>query len=126
MEDATLSVLKKRVFDQAALIFSSVWLPRLFSELATGNSPPEELLALVLEILLWDEIRSDRMELKKQEKISGDHISAKFYQPDFVIHQKNTGAKVIIECDGYNFHRTTSEKFSKELKRERELLKSGY
>ncbi len=118
--------IKGRVFSEAAEIFSNIWMPRLFTELATGNSPPEELLALVLEVLLWEELRSGRIELKKQERIQGPEVTAKYYQPDFVLHQLKTAAKVIIECDGYNFHRKSSDQFTTEMKRERELQKSGY
>lgn len=116
---------KQKVLGQAAHLFSSVWLPRLLADFATADSPPEELLALVFEVLLWEELRDGRMKLIKQETVSGEGVSSRYYKPDFVLHQ-HANAKVIVECDGWQFHRASSEQFAYELKRERELQRLGY
>ncbi len=112
---------KVRVFQQASHLFSRVWWPRLFEEIAKGDSPPEELMAVVLEVLLWEEIRSGRISLVRQAEFTtstGHTIRA-----DFALVQKATNARIVIECDGYSYHRRTSAEFEKEIQRERELIK---
>ncbi|MCB9396241.1 MAG: DUF559 domain-containing protein [Acidobacteria bacterium] len=118
--------LKRRIIDEASRIFSAIWLPKLAQEMAVGGSPPEELLALVLEVLLWEETRSGRMRIEKQKKLEGEFLTARYFQPDFIIEQTSSNAKFIIECDGYTYHRRTPEEYSREIKREREILKQGY
>ncbi len=69
---------KRVLLSQAADLFSNVWLPRLLNDFATAPSPPEELLGLALEVLLWEELRDGRMKLVKQKTLSGEGLSARF------------------------------------------------
>lgn len=121
---------------QATQLFYEAWLPRLLDELTRGESPPEELLALVLQMLLWDETRAGRTEVIDQQEVfpetgrtrgtrDGGGRAPKRYRLDFVLTQ-GPHAKVAIECDGYNFHRRTRREFAEELRREREVQKLGY
>ena len=118
--------IRGRVCDEAISVFSKIWLPKLIDELATGDSPPEELLAVVLEIILWDEIRSGRIGITKQGHISGEKVSAKYYKPDFIVNQRQSEAKMILECDGFSYHDRDTEQFTKERKRNRELQRMGF
>lgn len=121
-----ISKVKNKVCNEAAQVFANIWLPKLIKELAVGDSPPEELLALVLEVVLWDEIHSRRIEIKKQEKVISEKVSAKYYKPDFIIHQLDTNAKMILECDGFSYHERDPKQFSYERKRTRELQRMGF
>ncbi len=117
--------VKQEVLSKAARLFSRVWLPRLLADFATAQSRQEELLALVFEVLLWEELRDGRMKIDRRKTISGEGVSARYYKPDFVLYQRDD-AKLIIECDGWMYHRASPEQFAYELKRERELQRLGY
>ncbi|WLT30887.1 DUF559 domain-containing protein [Geothrix sp. PMB-07] len=122
-----MEVLKKDLFDQGAQFFSRFWLPRIFEEFATGDSPPEELLAFVIRILLWKEVFHGNLQILQQQPIEVERVCGSVkYKPDFVVIQKETGAKVIIECDGFSYHDRNSKQFEYERRRERELQRLGY
>lgn len=56
--------------------------------------------------------------INPQEKI-GD------YRVDFVL-VCDKGKKVVVECDGHDFHERTKEQAAKDRKRDRELQAKGY
>lgn len=60
--------------------------------------------------------------IKQQEKIG-------VYKADFVISlvcNKEEIAKIVIECDGHNFHEKTKEQASHDKKRDRYMTANGY
>jgi very-short-patch-repair endonuclease len=51
------------------------------------------------------------------------------YRVDFYAEKLKPGdeaIKLVIECDGHDFHEKTKEQAAKDKKRDRELIKCGY
>lgn len=48
------------------------------------------------------------------------------FETDEYVNQFNTNKKVIIECDGHQFHQKTKEQVTKDNKREYDLKMTGY
>lgn len=59
-------------------------------------------------------------------------IKDKTYYPDFLfeydeyVNNYNTDSKIIIECDGYEFHQKTKEQVQRDNEREYDLKMAGY
>lgn len=56
-------------------------------------------------------------------------LEIRSYRVDFVVKLETPGQaakRVVIECDGHNFHEKTKDQASKDKKRDRELQKMGY
>lgn len=118
--------IKDAFFNQATEVFSHIWISHTVSELAKGESPPEKMLGLALGTILWDEILKGRVKLKNNIPIEGNNITEVYYRPDFVLSQSQSKGKLVIECDGYNYHDRMKANFEKDRKRERELQREGY
>lgn len=48
------------------------------------------------------------------------------FEADEYVNQFNTNKKIIIECDGHQFHQKTKEQVTKDNKREYDLKMAGY
>jgi len=52
------------------------------------------------------------------------HIGS--FRVDFLIEDAETGVKVVLECDGHDFHERTKEQARKDRSRDRELQAKGF
>jgi len=48
------------------------------------------------------------------------------YRVDFLIEEVITGSKIVVECDGHDFHERTKEQAERDRKRDRKLQSEGY
>lgn len=48
------------------------------------------------------------------------------YRVDFLVHDCNNEVRIIIECDGHDFHEKTKEQAHRDKKRDRDLQAAGY
>jgi very-short-patch-repair endonuclease len=111
---------------QAARILSSGWLPTLLPGPADTESPPEDALWLALTTLLWGEVEAGRLEMERHHVIRAPAITTEFYEADVYIHQPGSASHGVIEVSAWQHHAATAEQFEGDLRRTRELQRSGY
>lgn len=74
---------------------------------------------------------------KMADNLGGDYtverqvvikVGGKEYRADFVVTRlcDNASCKVVVECDGHNFHEKTREQAARDKKRDRDMQKQGY
>lgn len=64
---------------------------------------------------------------QKEIKANGKKYIVDFYfEEDEYVNKFNTDKKIIIECDGYEFHQKTKEQVQKDNEREYNLKMAGY
>ena len=89
------------------------------------ESPIEQLMCLALDRKLMR--HPYVLNVTSQNKME---LEGKKYRADFVIEfQKDAEApinKVIIECDGHDFHERTKEQAQRDKQRDRDLQAAGY
>jgi very-short-patch-repair endonuclease len=98
------------------------------NELPSCQSPIEELFYIALKD---NEERiatlADRgmYNINQQEEIG---IGDDTYRVDFLLCAicQGVGRKVVVECDGHDFHEKTKEQAAKDKQRDRTLTKHGY
>jgi very-short-patch-repair endonuclease len=106
-----------------------VFFDTLIDLLAKCESPIERIFyTQFICVKSWLDLRSINTRIKifpqKIIKTSGNE-----YRVDFYIEKpKSDGEtiKLIIECDGHEFHERTKEQAMRDKKRDRELIKCGY
>jgi very-short-patch-repair endonuclease len=111
---------------QAARILSSGWLPTLLPGPAETESPPEDALWLALHTLLWGEVESGRLEMARHHVIRAPAIATELYEADVYLHQPSSAAHGVIEVSAWQHHAATPEQYERDLRRTRELQRSGY
>ena len=96
------------------------------------KSPIEKILALAYEIVIYDIgfPECELLQLYPQEEIVVDD---KRYYADFLLDTENVGGikrdhplKLIIECDGHEFHEKTKEQVILRNERDLSLKMAGY
>lgn len=79
----------------------------------TCESPIEQ----ILYAYLWYDPYQSGFRFRPQQKIGQ-------YRVDFVVEIE--GEKLVVECDGHDFHEKTKEQATKDKKRDRFLVSQGY
>lgn len=91
------------------------------------QSPIEQLIAIELQhfaVYRMDLVAKTKFLYEAQKEIS---CKNKKYRVDFLVTATNKiDYKIIIECDGHDFHEKTKEQAAKDKKRERFLTSAGY
>lgn len=109
--DRTITNLQENIADHAADEFRGYAVQ--------CESPIEELfLAALTEYLVWD-----------RSYIVGPQVEIGPYRVDFVVaylpgHRYET--RVVVECDGHDFHEKTKQQAARDKKRDRYLAAQGY
>lgn len=106
---------------------------RLLYTLYNCESPIEQLMALELDDVEYYFIASDTIEIIGNSCQVDIKCDDKKYRVDFLMEivfkyngkYKNI-LKLIIECDGHDFHEKTKEQVIKDNKRDRDLKNEGY
>lgn len=106
---------------------------RLLYTLYNCESPIEQLMALELDDVEYYFIASDTIEIIGNNRQVDIKCDNKKYRVDFLIEiafkyngeYKNI-LKLIIECDGHDFHEKTKQQVIKDNKRDRDLQNEGY
>lgn len=92
------------------------------------KSPIEQIFITAFDYIMSCDNRKNIYLLPQAEINIGD----KKYYPDFLfeydpyINNYNTNSKIIIECDGYEFHQKTKEQVQRDNEREYDLKMAGY
>jgi very-short-patch-repair endonuclease len=95
------------------------------------ESPIEQLFAIWLfqyYYFQWahiDGCKETMLNISVQKEITCEDCS---YRVDFYLEftRKGVCQKVIIECDGHEFHEKTKEQAANDKRRDRDLVKNGY
>lgn len=98
------------------------------------QSPIEEIFALAyrLHLLEYDKPYEEIIPLYPQEKIN---IDGKIYFADFLIdpmrtewvrYETNDIYRLVIECDGHDFHEKTKAQVERRNERDMDLKSAGY
>ena len=75
----------------------------------------------------YGEVSSIALFSQKEIKANGKKYIVDFYfEEDEYVNKFNTDKKIIIECDGYEFHQKTKEQVQKDNEREYNLKMAGY
>lgn len=114
-----------RLKSDMARIFTAHWIPRLIEKACNGDSPPEQILAMVLNALLFDRISDGSIQIDQQVELPTSKSGHKF-RPDFILTIEGEDKKFIFECDGWGYHRRNQDEYAYEIKRERELTLMGF
>lgn len=94
------------------------------------KSPIEQTLAFYLihmqySLYGFNSPIPDRLLIIPQKEIQ---INETNYIADFllIVHGKDGMLKIVVECDGHEFHEKTKEQAAHDKKRDRDLTKAGY
>ena len=91
------------------------------------NSPIESIFFIALKIWTYMYV-SDKdvgFRIRRQKRI--DISDKKYYVADFVLeHENKPTKKLIIECDGHEFHEKTKAQVAHDNERDLALKKLGY
>lgn len=86
-------------------------------------TPIEQVMLMKLSLVVY-EIGNLNYKIYIQEKISKYTVDFLFvYDP---IENKKKSKKIIIECDGHDFHEKTKEQAAHDKERDRFFVKNGY
>lgn len=122
----------KRLFDDARVPISE-WIGSL-AERAGCESPIETALFKAL-VLRWCVFHGSMPKIvnEKSETIFGSgtikistQVKILSYRVDFLIEAENLKKKIVVECDGHNFHERTKEQAARDRRRDRDLAGMGY
>ena len=92
------------------------------------ESPIEQIFITAFELYIMFNKKKDivlfsQKEIKANEK---KYIVDFYFEEDEYVNKFNTDKKIIIECDGYEFHQKTKEQVQKDNEREYNLKMAGY
>ena len=92
------------------------------------ESPIEQIFITAFELYIMFNKKKDIVLFSQKEiKASGKKYIVDFYfEEDEYVNKFNTDKKIIIECDGYEFHQKTKEQVQKDNEREYNLKMAGY
>ena len=86
------------------------------------ESPIEQILWLTLNLYVLD--FNKNYTFSEQEEIE---VNGKIYRADFLYEEDSENPfKLIIECDGHDFHEKTKEQVEKRNNRDMDLKMSGF
>lgn len=83
------------------------------------ESPIEGVVYLCLKELQWGSPRTNSYEM-----LFRPQVEIGSYRVDFLVKYKDL--KIVIECDGHEFHEKTKKQVQKDKRRDRYLTKLGY
>ena len=86
------------------------------------DSPIEIMFAMAIDFLLFARMVGIT-EVNRQEEIKTDN---NIYRVDFEIKEYTKGLKIVVECDGHDFHEKTKEQVIQRDNRDYELKMAGY
>lgn len=92
------------------------------------ESPIEQIFITAFELYIMFNKKKDIVLFSQKEiKANGKKYIVDFYfEEDEYVNKFNTDKKIIIECDGYEFHQKTKEQVQKDNEREYNLKMAGY
>lgn len=92
------------------------------------ESPIEQIFITAFELYLIFNQKEDVFLFSQKEiKVNDKKYIVDFYfEKDEYVNKFNTDKKIIIECDGYEFHQKTKEQVQKDNEREYNLKMAGY
>lgn len=85
------------------------------------DSPIESIMYMVLTMMNYQKYY--QYKIHRQKKIVFENT---IYRVDFYVEDKKTGACVIVECDGHDFHEKTKEQVNYGNQRDYDLKMLGY
>ena len=121
------SELADRIKDVWDIVVAPLFIRKL-ANLSACESPIEKMLALCL----WHKIEGfqfrHKIHLIPQWEIAAE---GKTYRPDFYIECSTKAnswfiVKVLVECDGHDFHEKTKGQASRDKEKDRILVRNGY
>jgi very-short-patch-repair endonuclease len=95
-----------------------VFADDLLACLRLAESPIEERLAVHMSAAI-----SGASQVQAQAEIVAGQTK---YRADFLISDEESGLRIVVECDGHDFHERTKEQASRDKKRDRDMLAAGY
>ena len=102
----------------------------IMSFIGKCESPIEKMFAAELFYYYWgswahiEHWSKSILNIAVQKEIVCENHN---YRVDFYLeYTKGEGKKIIIECDGHEFHEKTKEQAAKDKKRDRDFVKNGY
>lgn len=92
------------------------------------ESPIEQIFITAFELYLIFNQKEDIFLFSQKEIQVNDrkYIVDFYFEEDEYVNKFNTNKKIIIECDGYEFHQKTKEQVQKDNEREYNLKMAGY
>ena len=117
---------KQRLFESASVYLDEILECSIQSVVTESPIELELLRALYLfSIVKYTQIPHERnagqtsLTVATQKKIGS-------YRVDFLITTNETDIKVVVECDGHEFHERTKQQAAKDKSRDRQLVSLGY
>lgn len=107
----------------------------LNSSLEDCESPIEQLLAMALEVEIpfkYFYLFNPKIEMLGYQKNEWITINGENYRADFLIdfvfsfEFKKVTYRLIVECDGFQYHQGNKDQIDKDYKRQNDLLANGY
>lgn len=92
------------------------------------KSPIEQIFKTAFDLYV-DLLNKENIFLFMQKEIileKKKYIVDFYFEQDKYVNPFNTNKKIIIECDGYEFHQKTKEQVKHDNEREYELKMAGY
>lgn len=103
--------------------YSNSYFKRILYDLEVGDSPIETLFYNVFEYVRQKDFKNKgEYYLVPQREIE---IDSKTYRVDFELVNYLNDKKILIECDGYDFH-SEKKQMKKDYERQRNLENAGY
>ena len=99
------------------------------------ESPIEQLFSMALEVGIpfqYFYLFNPNIEILGYEKNKWITINGENYRADFLIdfvfsfEFKKVAYRLIVECDGFQYHQGNKEQIDKDYKRQNDLLANGY
>lgn len=127
-------ISRSRIVEEAAEVVEYVVCSVVDMHSASLESPIEKIMLEAIVALLWSAngclpsingkpgIRNQfasEITITTQAQIGS-------YRVDFLVVNLTTDRKVVVECDGHEFHERTKEQAAHDRKRDRELQADGY
>lgn len=92
------------------------------------ESPIEQIFITAFELYIMFNKKKDIFLFSQKEIIANGkkYVVDFYFEEDENVNKFNTDKKIIIECDGYEFHQKTKEQVQKDNEREYNLKMEGY
>jgi very-short-patch-repair endonuclease len=105
---------RKYLSDQEA--FAKNWFKRIEKQ---TQSPIESIVCLYLRTFANENFDPLELEVLTQMKLGP-------YIVDFLVIYEKLNLKIVVECDGHDFHEKTKKQAAHDKKRDRFLTKNGF
>jgi very-short-patch-repair endonuclease len=102
-------------------------IPLIMSGMEYKSKSPIENIAALAIWTLNEEYGSKNIVVVRQQKIGRYTVDFEItHKPFFFKKEDEPMLKIVIECDGHEWHEKTKEQVSRDKERDRELQKLGY